>query len=249
MLLRVGEWEVEVDESLAQLALSRCDLGPFVSRGAPRLRLTRSAQLDEGLPFEGGPVAGSAYQILGDEIRVRIVDEPSAAEAAIRIAYQLGFIRQGAVMIHGSGVDFGGPAVVATGQSGAGKSTLAELCVAQVGAALLSDEIMALMPGGLAYGTPFRSDSRRPGAVGPARLSSVLLLEQGKHESLAEVEQAEAAGALLSQMFRPLGGELGKAEALRRISEVITTVGVRRLTFRKHAEAARFLKGWCFAQR
>lgn len=191
-------------------------------------------------PLEGCLAPWGSYAIEGDTILAHIPDDPYAAEAVLRIAYQHAIGRQGGFLIHASGVCFDGVAFLATGPSGSGKSTLARLAV-EAGGTLLSDEIIGVLPDGRICGTPFRSDLEIPGSPSVVRLGQVLLLEKAPSEALKEVPGAEAVAALLSQAFRPLPEGMTTAGLFKLLARLVESPGVKRLAFRKHAEAGKFV--------
>lgn len=233
-------------EEIERLAAPRCLLGPFAACPSTfdELRIEPAGEFAGAeLPIDGLESRLGSYRVEGDRILVRIIDDPLAAEAALRILWHVAIARQGGVLVHASGVLFGEEGVVALGPSGAGKSTFAALCTA-AGGRLMSDEIIALYPDGSAHGTPFRSDNPAPGCPDRVRLRSLFLLEKGGEERLSPVEPSEAIAALLSQCFRSNDGELSGAETMKRLAPLIDDPGVHRLRFRKHLDAGRFVKEW-----
>lgn len=132
-------------------------------------------------------------------------------------------------------------AVLATGPSGAGKSTLAKLLIG-AGGRLLSDEIVALFPGGRVYGTPFRSNLESPGSAEAATLRLVVTLSHGQGEVLNPLPAASAMQMLTSQAFRPVGAELELVSVLQRMAAAVSGAQLREFTFRPVAAAADFLK-------
>ena len=147
--------------------------------------------------------------------------------------------------MHGCAFAWGGRAVAAIGKSTAGKSTLAALACGHPGhARLLTDEIVQLFPDGTCWGTPFRSNATTAGAPGPGTLKSVLLLEKGDHEAVTPVPSVLALTTLLGQVFDATVDVVPRGELSRRVMELVDTVGVHRLTFRKDAAVGPFLRDW-----
>ncbi len=236
---------MDVDDELARIAAPRSQLPGFLSiDSVAELTVRRVAAFSPGFveqPLEGVQAAWGFFATVGDVVEGRIPQDPYAAEAVLRAAYQIAVARQGGVLLHASAVAFGEHAFVATGQSGAGKSTLARLCV-QGGGRLLSDEIVALYPDGHAHGTPFRSDPDLAGTPQPAQVRAVLLLDKAQEERLAPVPLREALPVVLAQTFRGVTVALSGAQALERVGRVLERVGVQRLSFRKHLDVAAFLR-------
>jgi hypothetical protein len=173
------------------------------------------------------------------ELLADIPDDVWAAESVFRIAWHTLSIEQGGVLMHGCGFAWNGRGVAAIGESTAGKSTLAGLCCNHPGhATLLTDEMVQLFPDGTCWGTPFRSNVENAGSPGPAKIKSLLLLEKGDHEALTEVNPAEAL---------PVLDLIPRGEVSRRVMELVNTVGVHRLTFRKDAAVGPFLRDWVLA--
>jgi hypothetical protein len=246
MLLQCGEWPLWVDDRIIRSARPRCHLEPFaLPEGDARLRVECDEGLQDGRPLEGSNAPWGSCKVEGDRVRAHIPDDMWAAESVLRIAWQTATHRQGGFLVHGCGVAFGEHAVTAIGQSGAGKSTLAMLCSQPPGQALvLTDEISQLSPEGWIGGTPFRSSLGNVGSPKRVRLVTMLLLEKGDHEALEAVPPAEAAPAILSQLYRTATDEVRQAELVRRALALIDRVGVHRLTFRKDAAVGAFLREW-----
>ncbi len=247
-LVQCGAWRLEVDDALLEQATARCKLEPFLLRadGLPSaLFLERVDRLPDEVkrPLEGSPAPWGYYAVQRDRVRAWIPDEPFAAEAALRAAFQIGVLRQGGVLLHASAVRVGQRAALAVGPSGAGKSTFARQCV-EAGAELLSDEINALYPDGRCHGSPFKSDLELPGSPDGGRVASVLVLEKGPQELFTPLPVHEVLPLVMAQTFRPVAGELSSVEATRRVTQALEAVGAQRLTFRKHPDAGQFLVDW-----
>ena len=247
-VLQVGRRVAEIDDSILELAAPCCYLDAFrnpVPSKLPLLRVREVQTLHRGAatPLDGVSRDGGAYAVEGDEILVRIPRSPASAEASLRAVFQVATMREGGLLVHGSGVTFEDRALVAVGESGAGKSTLARLCLA-AGAELLSDETIGLYPDGTAWGSPFFSDHDLSGRRLRASLGAILLLEKASREQVCPVDRAEGDAALLSQVYRPGPGEISRAELLSRAGALAVKPGVRCLRFRKEQEAGAFVKRW-----
>jgi len=245
-MLRVGPCVAEIADDLLQLASTCCYLDQFrCAEGptAPFLRVRRVEALQASTPLDGTSADGGGYAVEGRTVLVSIPPSPASAEASLRAVLQIATLRQGGLLVHGSGVAFAGKAAIAVGQSGAGKSTLARLCIG-AGGQLLSDETVGMYPDGTVWGSPFFSDPDLASQLNRASLTSILLLEKGPDEHLAPVGAPEATAALLSQAYRPCAGEATPSELLARASALASRPGVHRLRFRKDPAAGAFVKRW-----
>ncbi len=246
-MLRVGPCVAEIPDDLLELASTCCYLDQFrCAEGptAPVLRVRRVEALQgPSTPLDGSSEAGGSYAVQGQTVLVSIPPSPASAEASLRAVLQIATLRQGGLLVHGSGVAFGGKAAIAVGPSGAGKSTLARLCIG-AGGQLLSDETVGLYPDGTVWGSPFFSDPDLACQLDRASLSALLLLEKGSDEHLAPVGALEGITGLLSQAYRPAFGEVTPSELLARGSALALQPGVHRLRFRKEPVAGAFVKRW-----
>lgn len=225
-----------------ELCAERCNVSRFVTTASEGPVVSHT--FDDTLP--SGKVV---YAQKGSDLSARLPRDSWSAEFLLRTAWYLSTLRQGGLLVHSSGVAFGVRAVVAIGQSGAGKSTLARLCVAG-GAQLLSDEMVQLLPGGpSAWGTPFRSDFRGPGAPGGQRIATLLVLHQALEERMTPVALSEVVSTLMSQLY-VLPGHPGtdQSELRRRLLAIVDQVSVHRLSFRKDEVVGPFLKSWLEAR-
>src|SRR5262249_2492548 len=134
-VIQVGRRVAEIDDSILELAAPCCYLDAFRSplpSKLPRLRVREVQTLHRGaaIPLDGLSRDGGAYAVEGDEILVRIPRSPASAEASLRAVFQVATMREGGLLVHGSGVAFEGRALVAVGGRGAGKAPLARLGLA-----------------------------------------------------------------------------------------------------------------------
>lgn len=205
----------------------------------------RDTAAPDWAPLHGSPGAGGRFKLTGNVLRCDVPNEVFSAEAVIRMAWLVMVVRQGGVLMHGCAVGWKGRGVAAIGVSTAGKSTLARLCAEPPGNAdLLTDEIVQLMPDGVCFGTPFRSNVENVGQPGPVELRTLLLLTKGGHEAIEPADAKVALRELLPQLFWFETGEGSLGEQRRRLMAVVDTVGVHRLTFRKDPAVGAFLKQW-----
>lgn len=251
-LLRFGQWSVGVEEPLLSRAGERCTLGPFLSpTGGPPPRLVLQAgpvPEGQGAPLDPRQPTGPRFLVEGERVRVEPPRQELDTELALRVGMQLATLRQGGLLLHAAGVAFGARAVVAIGPSGAGKSTFTRLCAQVAGAAVLSDEVLALYPEGRVEGSPFCSELDLPSTLAHATLEAVLLLQKGAEERMEDVSPQEALTAMMGQVFRPLPGEASQGEVLRRLASLCERVALRRFVFRKHEAAAGFVRDWLHGQ-
>ncbi|QRK13142.1 potassium transporter TrkH [Archangium violaceum] len=247
--LRLGDWCIQVEPSLLGLAAPRCDVERFRSaseepRALSELRLERVPTLSTGQPLNPRYPTLGRYQVEGALIRIACTQSVLAAELGLRAAFLLATLRQGGVLLHASSVAFGGKALVAVGPSGAGKSTFARLA-RLAGGALLSDEVVALLPDGRVLGTPFRSDADLGGTAREALLGGLFSLVHASSESLEPLAPSSAVPLLLSQTFRAPEDGLTRAELLQRVAGLASHFPSYRFSFRNAPEAGGYLRRWC----
>ena len=243
--LRFGCWVCEVEDALLDAARPRCGFEPFLTEGAPRLRLRRSPVLEaEARPFQPEQPRLGSIQQEGGGLVTDAPLEVLPAELALRALFQHAILQQGGLCLHAASLAFGEAAVVALGPSGAGKSTLSRLCVQSGRAALLSDEVVALLPDGRVHGSPFRSEAELPASRAEAELRAFLLLEKGPFEALEPVRPAALVAPLLGQVFQGAAGSGLGAGMLPRLVGLMAHVPGFRLTFRKEPAVAGFLEEW-----
>jgi hypothetical protein len=246
--LRLGEWSIEVEPTLLDLAAPRCDVERFrvpteKSRERPSLRLERVLELPDGQPLNPRFPSLGSYQVEGPTIRLACSESVLAAELGLRAAFQLATVRHGGVLLHASGVVCGGRALVAVGRSGAGKSTFARLTY-QAGGEVLSDEVLAHLPDGRVLGTPFRSDPDMVGRGREAPLGGLFALVHAPAEALAPLAPASVVPLLLAQAFRAPADGLTQAELLQRVARLASHFPAYRFSFRNHPEAGEYLRRW-----
>jgi hypothetical protein len=243
--LTCGSGAICAPRALLKLAEPRCALRPF--QGSPAresLTITTVPAIDQARrrALEGSLAPWGFYAVEGDTVLAHIPDDMWAAESVLRLAWQIVTHRQGGVLMHGCALAFGDRAVAAIGRSGAGKSTLSSLCSRS--ATVLTDEISQLFPDGRVHGTPFRSNVENVGSPRGATLASLLVLEKGLREAIEPVEATQAVPELVGQLYRVATDEVPQSELLRRVLALVDRVGVHRLTFRKDAAVAPFLREW-----
>lgn len=246
MILQVATAYAEVDDRIRARAAPRVDLALFGAASHDpvdlRLRWVSADALVAPAYLDGEPGTAGQFEVRGDELKVAGLDDPYAAEAALKLAFQVIALRAGGILLHAASVRIAGRGVLIVGPSGAGKSTLARLC-RDSGATLLSDETICVL-GSMLLGTPFKSDDDLPGTNERATLDAILVLEKGADESFAAVPPHQGAGLILSQAYRPPRDEVSPSELLRRASLLAERPGVTRFRFRKSPDAAEALRRW-----
>lgn len=241
VVLRAGRDSLVAERAIVERARVRAIVEPFVTAEPGRKQWTLSAGQAEGaVPLVEGGVELGALSVDGTRLTVALGSHEHAGLAALRAAYFASVLDQGGLLLHACAVSFGGGVACAAGVSGAGKSTLARLA-GEAGATLLSDEIVALLPDGTAWGTPFFSDYRAPGAVGGQPLRLALALVKASAEALVPLKPQELARLFLSQAFRTEALPLSNADALARLSRCLERAEACSFHFRKDVEAGAFL--------
>lgn len=242
--LWAGDRAIAVPEGLIDCASRRIRAAAFVGSAAETvLEVQRADVLDAPVPLASPHAPWGDVELRGDRLLARIPDDVYAAEAVLRVAWQVVCHRAGGVLLHGCAFHWSGMGVVAIGASGDGKSTLSRLSKGHPAhAQLLTDEVVWVEPGRTCYGTPFRSDEDNPGSPGPARVQALLLLAKGDHERLDAVAPAEALPLILAQLYMPVVSIVPRGELVRRVMLLTEAMTVHRLTFRKHPDVGVFLK-------
>ncbi|MBN1205777.1 MAG: potassium transporter TrkH [Myxococcaceae bacterium] len=240
-----------MDPALVPLLAQRCVLSHLTPPKSPAEggRLTLSLAPPEaegsrsGIPLDAQRPEWGTFVLQEERVLARIAPDPFAAEAALRAALLVAFLRQGGVLLHAAGVAFSTGALVIVGPSGAGKSTLARSAVA-AGGALLSDETVGLLPSGLVHGSPFRSDPDMVPVLAEARLVRLAVVVKGAFEATEPLPAAEAARVVLQQAYRPPPGLVGLGELVARVGVWVERVGVHRFICRKDPAAGVFAREW-----
>ena len=148
--------------------------------------------------------------------------------------------RIGAVDLHASTATFEGRAYVFMGHSGAGKTTMSEIAIA-AGAEILSDDrtIVAVRNGTpMAWGTPWHGSGRHTSSrVAP--IEGIFLLVQDDHERVVPMTAQRAFKELYVRLIHQKVTEAEVADSLQALEELVTTVSVAELHFRKVPDAFR----------
>lgn len=179
-----------------------------------------------------------AFRIDGATLRVGRPKDAFHAEAALRLVWFLATRELGGVLIHASAVELDGKAALVTGVSTTGKTTIARHCQA-LGARLLSDEIIQVLPGRRVHGTPFRSDPRCIGTPGGADLKLWLTIDKGPDEALLPWPGRDVMRTSLAQVFSL--PELAPPDEAGRLASLLDGVPTRRLRCRNHPDAGAYL--------
>jgi hypothetical protein len=243
----IGGWSVAVEPTLLALASQRCCIQPFrrpPSSQGPSFTIRRVERLPESAQRVSLPEPGlGEYALREDALLARIREDPFAAEAALRVAFHAVTLRQGGILVHASGIAFGAECVVAVGASGAGKTTLARQC-RTASARSMSDEIIALYPGDIACGTPFRSDQTIIVDAIKARAIALLALKHANSELLEPISGPDVASLVVSQAYRFAQGELSPSALLQRVAAIVESMDAYRLSFRADPAVGPFLRQW-----
>jgi hypothetical protein len=251
MRIEAAGLAAEVDDRIAGQVLPWCDLERFRTSTVPSqlsvacdesLEPARSNMLKPGEP-EHGHFCRSGNHITVCFPRESIV----GAQQAVKLLFHRAAVLRRGLLLHAAGIIFGDRAIAVTGPSAAGKSTLARLCVESVGAEALSDEMVILCPDGSVHGTPLWSDYGPVGCRRAARLVGIFGLRKGDREVVSIAPPADAVRLLSSQSLRWGRDEPSLCDLLQCAAELVSSPGVRWLTFRKDAAAARFLQEWTYA--
>jgi hypothetical protein len=249
--LAAGRSVLQVDPALVPLLAQRCVLShlslPEAPPEGPRLTLSlappEQGDARPGIPLDALRPEWGTYVVEKERVLARIARDPFAAEAALRAALVVAFLRQGGVLLHAAGVAFAAGALIIVGPSGAGKSTLAREAV-MAGGALLSDETVALHPSGSVFGSPFRSDPDLVPVLAEARLAWLAWVVKGPREANEPMGVSEAVRGLLQQAYRPPPQVLGVGELVARVGAWVERVGVHRFICRKDPAAGTFARAW-----
>ncbi|MEO8302753.1 MAG: hypothetical protein ABI724_01405 [Betaproteobacteria bacterium] len=164
--------------------------------------------------------------------RIHQSANPYSIDAVLRIVHTLVLANEGGFLMHSASAVRNGKAFLFAGVSGAGKTTISRL--APDDADVLTDEISYVRKeddGYHAYGTPFAGELARAGENLKAPIDAVYLLAQGPDNRIDDVDAADAARALLTNiLFFAEDPELVQA-VFHSALEFVDRVPVRRLTF------------------
>lgn len=174
----------------------------------------------------------------------RVGPSLNSLEACIRIAASIALPRAGALVLHSSSVEHGGTADVFFGPSGAGKSTISSMLAdAYPHCRKLTDELSILRrtaAGWQVYVPPFLSPADLPwGEAAP--LAGLHVLEQAPVHERVALPAATALPELLRQVLVYVGEPRTAALVLELAADLVASVTVDRLRFRKDAGVAAVL--------
>jgi hypothetical protein len=150
------------------------------------------------------------------------------------LLFQHRLAHDGALEVHGCGLDVGGRAVIFCGRSGAGKTTTARLWTRRrPGTAVLSDDRMVLRAQGRAFGahgTPWHGSGRY--AQPRARpLAALFFLHHAPASRAERMTTVEAAGEIFARAFPPPWDARVTATVLATCARVAAAVPCFRLGF------------------
>lgn len=175
----------------------------------------------------------------------RVGPSLNSLEACVRIAATLALARAGALVLHASSVEHAGVAQVFTGPSGAGKSTISSMLAAAFPSCRkLTDELTVLRRGATGgwevYVPPFLSPADLP--WGEARpLASIHVLVQAPVHARDPLAVGAALPELLRQVLVYVGEPRTAARVLDLAADLVASVTVDRLRFRKDSAVAEVL--------
>lgn len=133
--------------------------------------------------------------------RAVVPDALAYLDQFVRVGLGVGLLREGATLLHASGVLRDRFGIAFSGPSGAGKTTAARLSRA-AGLTVLADEMLVFRRSGFGarfHGTPFWDGAAASGPCG-----ALLLLEQAPAHAVAQLAPAQALPRLLAAGGAPL---------------------------------------------
>lgn len=211
-----------VDSSHAPDCVVTCEFGdpapdasPIVADAFPIWELRYRVRGDEEVTFfiPHGDVRTPFAQLVIDASRTtaRMIRRSDDAADVFRIGFPLDeFLMcrlvtdEGALVVHGATVEYGGRALLFLGHSGAGKSTMAGLA-REYGARVLSDDrsiVRIDADRAAVWGTPWHG-SLRAGTPASARLAAIFLLVQSLEDRTEIISPSRGAGELLVRLIYP----------------------------------------------
>ena len=155
-----------------------------------------------------------------------------AVDCVLRIVHTLLLARHGGFLVHAASAIRGGKAFLFAGVSGAGKTTISRL--APPDATLLTDEISYVRREAnqyLACGTPFAGELARVGENVSAPLETLFLLAQGPANKIEDVDKAQAARELLTNILFFAEDPESVLPVFESACDFVGRVAVKRLTF------------------
>lgn len=166
-------------------------------------------------------------------LRAHPAAEPGDLAYFIRTVFALRAFEQNALLFHAAGVVHHGAAYAFFGHSGSGKTTAARL---SRGKPVLNDDLLLLRPGDVGWevwATPF--GRRRVPETRSAPLRALLRLVQAPEERLEPMPRGMALGELVANSPVINAAPAHSTALLGRWEEVLQTVPVNLLHFRKSA--------------
>ena len=180
---------------------------------------------------------GFAGQITSDaesaRLRAHPAAEPGDLAYFIRTVFALRAFEQKALLFHAAGIVHNGASYAFFGHSGSGKTTAARL---SQGKPVLNDDLLLLRPGSVGWevwATPF--GRRRAPEVRSAPLRALLRLVQASEERLEPMPRGMALGELVANSPVINADPTRSTALLTRWEEILQTVPVDLLHFRKSA--------------
>ena len=188
----------------------------------------------DGLDFCGmiSPSRGSAA------LRMRSDAAAREIEYFLRVAVALFAYDSGGLLVHGAGLKAGAGIYLFIGQSGSGKSTVVSLSIASRRATALGDDLILLRREGQdwrAYGTPFWNleTGDRDGQLDSGPVLAIYKLVQDSDVFVAPMSAGAATAELTANCPIVNGQPVLLPGLLDRCRDIVKTVGVERVHFRK----------------
>jgi hypothetical protein len=160
----------------------------------------------------------------------RALPQGPGLRATLRVALTARLPLQGGLPLHATGLVIESGGFAFFGPSGAGKTTLASL----VDDALLSDELVAIVPCGSSFGLEasgfWGTLGERPTPRGPLPLRGLVALDRGPGLHLERLTRANALRRLIGATLVPVGPPLWTV-ALEVLARIARDVPVYRLSW------------------
>lgn len=248
-----------VDSSRAPDCVVMCEFGdpapdpsPIVADAFPIWELRHQATGGEEVTFfiPQGDIRTPFAQLLIDPSRTTarmIRRSDRVGDDVFRIGFPLDeFLMcrlvtdEGALVVHGAAVEYGGRALMFVGHSGAGKSTMAGLA-REHGARVLSDDrsiVRVDADGATVWGTPWHG-SLRAGTPACARLGAIFLLIQSRENRAEVLLPSRGASELVVRLIYPGASASDLEKLLDAAIEIALRVPMAELHFRPTTTAFR----------
>ncbi len=178
-------------------------------------------------------------------LKLKCEKSGDALEHLLQVLIAYLALRQGGLLFHAAGLLADEEVFLFTGGSGSGKSTVAALSPDKLA---LNDDMILLRPEGAgwrAYGTPFWNGetTRRDGQTAAGPVAGIYRLVQDRGDYLEPVTPAIAASELVANCPVVNGDPAELPAVMDRCRELVRTVPLQRLHFRKSPDFWAILRG------